>query len=66
MDKTDFFPECEWLLTTVPRIRNLRHPEIKMSKSDPGEKSRINLDDNPDTISYRIRQAVTDSTGKVG
>lgn len=36
-----------------------------MSKSDPSEKSRINLDDDADTIELRIKQAVTDSIGKV-
>lgn len=63
--KTDYFPQCDWLLTEVPRIRSLRNPDLKMSKSDPSEKSRINLDDDADTIELRIKQAVTDSIGKV-
>lgn len=59
------FPQCQWLLSDVPRIKNLRNPELKMSKSDFSEKSRINLDDDEDTMRDRIRKAVTDHTGKV-
>lgn len=49
----------------MPKIRNLRSPDIKMSKSDQSDKSRICLDDDPDTIRTRIKQAVTDFTGEV-
>lgn len=61
----EYFPQCEWLLTEVPKIRSLRDPQFKMSKSDTAEKSRINLDDDEDTIRLRIKQAVTDFTGQV-
>ena len=48
----------------VPRLRNLRYPDQKMSKS--GEDSgRINLTDSPDIIRKKIRRSVTDSINAV-
>lgn len=47
------------------RIRSLRDPSKKMSKSDPDEKSRICLTDSPDTIVKNIKKAVTDFTSEV-
>ena len=48
----------------VPRLRNLRYPDQKMSKS--GEDSgRINLTDVPDVIRKKIRRSVTDSINAV-
>eukprot|EP00045_Choanoeca_perplexa_P014690 m.174931 g.174931 ORF g.174931 m.174931 type:complete len:378 (-) comp16760_c0_seq9:920-2053(-) len=44
------------------RVRSLRKPTEKMSKSDRAELSRIGLQDDPDTIASKIRRAVTDST----
>ncbi|KAJ3152976.1 hypothetical protein HDU86_005431 [Geranomyces michiganensis] len=44
------------------RILSLRNPSAKMSKSDPVEASRINLDDTPDQIRSKIRKATVDST----
>ncbi|XP_065649828.1 tryptophan--tRNA ligase, mitochondrial isoform X2 [Hydra vulgaris] len=55
------FPVPETLLTSTPRISSLRDPTQKMSKSDINENSRINLNDSPDTITNKIRKAVTDS-----
>lgn len=42
------------------RIMSLRDGSKKMSKSDPSEYSRINLNDDPDTLAQKIRKARTD------
>ncbi len=47
------------------RIMSLTDPEVKMSKSDPNVKSRINLLDEEAIIKKRIMSAVTDSEGKI-
>ncbi|XP_031768631.2 tryptophan--tRNA ligase, mitochondrial [Galleria mellonella] len=47
------------------RIRSLRDPSKKMSKSDPDGKSRILLSDPDDVIALKIRKAVTDFTPQV-
>jgi len=39
---------------------SLRDGSKKMSKSDPSDLSRINLDDDADTIAKKIRKAKTD------
>ena len=43
------------------RIMSLMDGKQKMSKSDPNDMSRINLLDNSDTISKKIKKAKTDS-----
>jgi tryptophanyl-tRNA synthetase len=56
-----FFPEIEPLITgPVPRVMSLRDGTKKMSKSDPSDQSRINLNDDTDTIALKIRRAKTD------
>ncbi|XP_047993328.1 tryptophan--tRNA ligase, mitochondrial [Leguminivora glycinivorella] len=47
------------------RIRNLRDPAKKMSKSDPEGKSRILLTDDDAAIALKLRKAVTDFTPEV-
>jgi tryptophanyl-tRNA synthetase len=42
------------------RVMSLRDGTKKMSKSDPSDYSRINLTDNADMISQKIRKATTD------
>jgi len=55
---------CAFCIGNVPRLRNLRYPDLKMSKS--GEDSgRVNLTDAPDIIRQKIRRAVTDSINAV-
>ena len=61
----DFFPISEYLLTDAQRIKSLRNPEVKMSKSDRSERSRICLDDDTATIKSTIKQALTDFTSEV-
>lgn len=47
------------------RLRSLRDPTKKMSKSDTDPKSRILLSDTDDVIELKIRKAVTDFTPTV-
>jgi tryptophanyl-tRNA synthetase len=57
----DFFPSIEPLiLGHAPRVMSLRDGTKKMSKSDPSDQSRINLNDDADTIALKIRRAKTD------
>jgi tryptophanyl-tRNA synthetase len=56
-----FFPITEPLIGgPAARIMSLRDGSKKMSKSDPSDLSRINLTDDADTISKKIRKAKTD------
>ena len=45
------------------RIMSLKDGTKKMSKSDPAENSRINLIDDADTISRKIKKSKTDTLG---
>ena len=45
---------------TAARIMSLRDGTAKMSKSDPSDMSRINLDDEADAVAQKIRKARTD------
>jgi len=57
----DFFPLVEPLIFgAATRVMSLRDGSSKMSKSDPSDNSRINLDDGPDAIAQKIRKAKTD------
>ena len=57
----EFFPRIEPLiLGPAARVMSLRDGTKKMSKSDPSDQSRINLNDDPDTIALKIRRAKTD------
>ena len=57
----EFFPHIEPLIMgPAPRVMSLRDGTKKMSKSDPSDQSRINLNDDADTIALKIRRAKTD------
>jgi tryptophanyl-tRNA synthetase len=57
----DFFPRIEPIIAAeTARIMSLRDGLKKMSKSDPSDQSRINLNDDADTIAQKIRRAKTD------
>ena len=57
----EFFPHIESLIMgPAPRVMSLRDGTKKMSKSDPSDQSRINLNDDPDAIALKIRRAKTD------
>ena len=57
------FPRPEAVLPdpNCARLRSLRSPEFKMSKSDPDPLSCIYLSDPPDLIEKKIKSSVTDS-----
>lgn len=56
-----FFPLTEPLIEgPATRVMSLRDGSKKMSKSDPSDLSRINLTDDADTISKKIKKAKTD------
>ena len=60
-DAPGFFPLPEPLIEgSGTRVMSLRDGTRKMSKSDPAELSRINLTDDADAISKKIRKAQTD------
>jgi tryptophanyl-tRNA synthetase len=57
----DFFPLPEpQIFGTATRVMSLRDGTKKMSKSDTSEYSRINMTDDSDAISLKIRRAKTD------
>jgi len=57
----DFFPNIEPLIMgPAARVMSLRDGTKKMSKSDSSDQSRINLNDDSDTIALKIRRAKTD------
>ncbi len=59
--EVDFFPITEPVIEgAATRVMSLRDGSKKMSKSDPSDMSRINLTDDADTISKKIRKAKTD------
>ena len=59
--KTETFPVPEPLiLGTAARVMSLKDGTSKMSKSDPSDLSRINMTDDAETISRKIRKAKTD------
>ena len=47
--------------TAAPRVMSLRDGSAKMSKSDPSDMSRINLNDSDDTIAQKLRKARSDA-----
>ena len=56
-----YFPIAEPIINRpAARIMSLRDGSKKMSKSDPSDLSRINLTDDADMISKKIRKAKTD------
>jgi tryptophanyl-tRNA synthetase len=56
-----FFPVTEPLITgPATRVMSLRDGTKKMSKSDPSDYSRINLTDDAETITLKLRKAKTD------
>lgn len=58
----NFFPVVEPVIEgAATRVMSLRDGTKKMSKSDPSDQSRINLTDDADTISKKIRKAKTDA-----
>ncbi|KAF7651186.1 hypothetical protein LDENG_00114420, partial [Lucifuga dentata] len=61
----DLFPEPRALLSSTRKVKSLRDPSAKMSKSDPHAMATISITDSPDDIALKIRRAVTDFTSEV-
>ncbi|XP_065079430.1 tryptophan--tRNA ligase, mitochondrial isoform X2 [Ochlerotatus camptorhynchus] len=61
------FPSCEPIISddTSCRLKSLRDPTKKMSKSDPDPKACIMLTDNGKEIVEKIKKSVTDFTSEV-
>lgn len=61
------FPTCQPMIANdlSCRIKSLRDPTKKMSKSDNDPKSFVNLMDEPDVIRAKIKKAITDFTSAV-
>ena len=53
------------IMKSAARIMSLRDGTSKMSKSDPSDYSRINLIDEPDLISQKIKKAKSDSIAEI-
>ena len=57
----DFFPITEPVIEgAATRVMNLQDGTKKISKSDPSDKTRINLTDDADAIARKIKKAKTD------
>jgi tryptophanyl-tRNA synthetase len=57
----EFFPRIEpHILGVAARVMSLRDGAKKMSKSDPSDQSRINLNDDADAIAQKVKRAKTD------
>lgn len=56
-----YFPIPNYMVAKTPKVMSLTDPSKKMSKSDANDRSRINMTDNKDSISLKIRRSVTDS-----
>lgn len=50
---------------SASRLKSLRNPDKKMSKSDPDAKSRIEITDDPDVVVEKCKKAMTDFTSAV-
>ncbi|XP_069491852.1 tryptophan--tRNA ligase, mitochondrial isoform X2 [Ambystoma mexicanum] len=61
----DFFPVPKALLGTSRKVKSLRDPTVKMSKSDPQKLATVNITDSPEEITLKFRKAVTDCTSAV-
>lgn len=61
----DFFPIPEKMLSTNPKIKSLKDPTKKMSKSDMTESSRVNVLDPPNVVVSKIKAALSDINPKI-
>lgn len=60
----DLFPVPRGLHSEAARVMSLRDASSKMSKSDPNDATRVNLEDGADDIRHKVRRAKMD--GVVG
>lgn len=61
----EFFPTPTMLTSKCPRIKSLRQPTKKMSKSDPSSSACIFVTDSAEIVEEKIRKSVTDSVGTI-
>ncbi|KAM4806087.1 tryptophan--tRNA ligase, mitochondrial isoform X1 [Urocitellus parryii] len=61
----EFFPVPKSILTSMKKVKSLRDPSSKMSKSDPDKLATIRITDSPEEIVQKFRKAVTDFTSEV-
>ncbi|KAM9851299.1 tryptophan--tRNA ligase, mitochondrial [Aulostomus maculatus] len=61
----ELFPQPCALLSSTRKVKSLRDPSAKMSKSDPQRLATIFITDSPDDIVFKIRRAITDFTSEV-
>ena len=61
------FPICHAMISNDAggRIKSLREPTKKMSKSDPDPKSCLMITDTPDAIIEKLKKSITDFTSEV-
>ncbi|XP_005389132.1 PREDICTED: tryptophan--tRNA ligase, mitochondrial isoform X2 [Chinchilla lanigera] len=60
-----FFPVPQSILTPMKKVKSLRDPSAKMSKSDPDKLATVWITDSPEDIVSKFRKAVTDFTSEV-
>ncbi|XP_005542227.1 tryptophan--tRNA ligase, mitochondrial isoform X4 [Macaca nemestrina] len=61
----EFFPVPKSVLTSMKKVKSLRDPSAKMSKSDPDKLATVRITDSPEEIVQKFRKAVTDFTSEV-
>ncbi|XP_037682183.1 tryptophan--tRNA ligase, mitochondrial [Choloepus didactylus] len=61
----EFFPVPKSILTSMKKVKSLRDPSAKMSKSDPDKLATVKITDSPEEIVQKFRKAVTDFTSEV-
>ncbi|XP_059824379.1 tryptophan--tRNA ligase, mitochondrial [Hypanus sabinus] len=59
------FPIPKAILSEAKRIKSLRNPTTKMSKSDPQKLATVYINDSAEDILLKFRKAVTDFTSEV-
>uniref|UniRef100_A0A914V736 tryptophan--tRNA ligase n=1 Tax=Plectus sambesii TaxID=2011161 RepID=A0A914V736_9BILA len=63
--KCEFFPKPLKMASALARVKSLRDPTKKMSKSDPDARSRIELSDTVQTVREKCKKALTDTESVV-
>ncbi|XP_040327394.1 tryptophan--tRNA ligase, mitochondrial isoform X3 [Herpailurus yagouaroundi] len=61
----EFFPVPKSILTSMKKVKSLRDPSAKMSKSDPDKVATVRITDSAEEIVRKFRKAVTDFTSEV-
>ncbi|XP_042849820.1 tryptophan--tRNA ligase, mitochondrial isoform X3 [Panthera tigris] len=61
----EFFPVPKSILTSMKKVKSLRDPSAKMSKSDPDKLATVRITDSAEEIVRKFRKAVTDFTSEV-